>query len=101
MTSVDVEILINEEIKDRLTGPLVYGINLPECLVRPVLEDYTSARDHSRVFRLWTVLVESENGYRIFYDEEENNFGLASKAMSGQLMYLASYGTFLQTLEAM
>ena len=101
MTSVDVEILINEEIKDQLHTSNLHGIYLPDCLVRPLMEDYTSSLDPSANFRLWTVLIEKEDGYRICYNEDESIFGLGIRSGNGQLVCLGYYGTFLNTLKAM
>ena len=65
------------------------------------MEDYTSSLDPSANFRLWTVLIEKEDGYRICYNEDESIFGLGIKAGDGQLVCLGYYGTFLETLKAM
>lgn len=101
MTSEDVEKLIKSEIGNRLDTSNLHGINLTECLVKPVRQKYISAFDNSQTFDLWTVLIESDDGYRIFYDEEENTFGLANKSQNDELMYLGNYGTFLETLKGM
>jgi len=101
MTSDEVEIIIKSEIGDKLDITNLHGINLTECLVKPVRQKYISAFDNSQTFDLWTVLIESEDGYRIFYDEAENTFGLATKSHNNELMYLGNYGTFLETLEGM
>jgi hypothetical protein len=101
MTSEDIEKLIKSEIGDKLETPNLYGINLTKCLIKPVKEKYVSVFDTSQTFDLWTVLIESEDGYRIFYDEEESKFGLANKFQNDDLMYLGNYGTFLETLAGM
>ena len=79
----------------------MHGINLKECLVKPVKQKYISSLDNSQIFDLWTVLIESEDGYRIFYDEDENTFGLASKSQNEYLIYFGNYGTFVETLAGM
>ena len=101
MTSEEVEQIIKSEIGDKLDTSNLHGINLTECLVTPVRQKYISAFDNSQTFNLWTVLIESEDGYRIFYDEDENSFGLANKSLNDKLMYLGNYGTFLETLAGM
>jgi hypothetical protein len=101
MTSEEIEKIIKDEIGDKVDTTNLHGVNLAGCLVKPVKQKYISAFDNSLTFYLWTVLVESEDGYRIFFDEEENSFGLATKSKSDDLMYLGNYGTFLETLEGM
>jgi hypothetical protein len=101
MTSEDIEKLIKSEVGDKLDTSNLHGINLTECLVKPVRQKYINALDNSQTFNLWTVLIESEDGYRIFYDEDENTFGLATKSLNDDLMYLGNYGTFLETLVSM
>jgi len=101
MTSEEIEKLIKSEIGDKLGTSNLHGINLTECLVKPVRQKYINAFDNSQTFDLWTVLIESEDGYRIFYDEDENTFGLANKSLNDDLMYLGNYGTFLETLAGM
>jgi hypothetical protein len=101
MTSEEVEKLIKSEVGDKLDTTNMHGINLTLCLVKPVRQKYISALDNSQTFDLWTVLIESEDGYRIFYDEDENTFGLATKSKNNELMYLGNYGTFLETLAGM
>jgi len=101
MTSEEVEKLLKTEVRNNLDTSNLHGINLTECLIKPVRQKYISAFDNSQTFNLWTVLIESEDGYRIFYDEDENTFGLATKSQNDQLIYLGNYGTFLETLEGM
>ena len=101
MTSEEVEKLLKTEVGNNLDTSNLHGINLTECLIKPVRQKYISAFDNSQTFNLWTVLIESEDGYRIFYDEDENTFGLATKSQNDQLIYLGNYGTFLETLEGM
>jgi hypothetical protein len=101
MTSEEVEKIIKSEVGDKLDTTNMHGINLTQCLVKPVRQKYINAFDNSQNFDLWTVLIESEDGYRIFYDEDENTFGLANKSQNNELMYLGNYGTFLETLAGM
>ena len=101
MTSEDIEKLIRSEIGDKMNTSNLHGINLAECLIKPVKQKYISALDNSKTFDLWTVLIESEDGYRIFYDEDENEFGLANSSLNDDLVHLGYYGTFLETLAGM
>ena len=103
MTSDQVMDIILDEINGRFDLTNLHGINLRESLITPVLEDYINSFNHSQVFRLWTVLKESneDTGYVIFYDEEDNTFGLGSRSQGGHLTYLANYGSFVETLKGM
>lgn len=101
MTSEEVEQIIKLEVGDKLDTANMHGINLTQCLVKPVKQKHISVFDNSLAFDLWTVLIESENGYQIFYDDDENTFGLATKSQNNELLYLGNYGTFLETLAAM
>ena len=59
--------------------------------------------DRSKKYELWTVLEENEDktGYKIFYNEKENCFGLGMNSENDELLHLGNYGTFLETLERM
>jgi hypothetical protein len=103
MTSDEVADIIFDEINSGFDITSVYGFDLRHCLVTPVLEDYINSNDHSQVFRLWTVFNESndDKGYLIFYDEEDESFGLGSRSQNGELLYIANYGSFIETLRGM
>jgi len=102
MTSEEVMDIVLDEINGAFDKTNAHGVNLREALITPVLEDYINSFDHSQIFRLWTVLKESnDSGYVIFYDEEDKSFGLGSRSQTGQLVYFANYGSFLNTLDAM
>jgi len=50
----------------------------------------------------WLVFVEGDgNGYQVVFDEDWNEFGLATAAKYGGYIFLGIYGTFPETLDAM
>ena len=103
MTSEEVIHIVNEEIDDNFDISNLHGVDLKKCLITPVRQRYISSLDNNVTFELWTVLEESEdgNGYKIFFDENENSFGLGTKGFKDGLIYLGNYGTFLETLKGM
>lgn len=103
MTSNEVIHIINEEIKGRVNISNLHGVDLKKCLINPVRQRYVSSLDDNIAFEFWTVLEETEDGkgYKIFYDENENSFGLGMKGFKNELVYLGNYGTFLETLKGM
>lgn len=97
-----------EEIKELIKTELasqdddmqnIYGVDLVKCLVEPVKQQYLM--DDNSQQELWTVLEESSDGYRIFFDEEEKMFGLGMVSKDGQLSNVGYHGSFLKTLEDM
>ncbi len=103
MTSELVSDIVLHEINSRFDISNLHGVDLRKALITPILQEYKSAMDRSQTYKLWTVLEESEvgTGYKIFYNEEENNFGLGMKSENDELLSLGNYGTFLETLENM
>lgn len=98
MSSNEVSDIISEELKIERDLTNVLGLDVTTCLIEPIRELYLL--DNSEQLELWTVFKESEDGYYIFYDEEEDMFGLAIKSESG-LHNIGYYGTFLETLYSM
>lgn len=103
LTSDEVIHIIYEEIQNIFDISNLHGVDLKKCLIKPVRQRYISSRDDNIGFEFWTVLEESEDGkgYKIFYDEDENSFGLGIKGFKDELVYLGYYGTFLETLKGM
>jgi len=103
MTSEKVLNIVLDEINFKFDISNMHGVNLRKALITPVLQEYKSSMDRSKSFNLWTVLEANEDGsgYKIFYDEEENSFGLGTKSEKEELLCLGNYGTFLETLESM
>lgn len=103
MTSVELKARIAKELKSEKDLTNVFGLNLASCLIEPILQPYQNAVDSSQTETLWTVLEETpdKTGYKIYFDEETNMFGLGIAAGNGQLVNIGCYGTFLETLYSM
>ena len=102
MTSQDIENLINVEISGNWERSNAHGVDLKQCLVKPIKEKYYSF-DKSEIKELWTVLEETPDrkNYKVFYDEEENCFGLGVLTNKDELINIGLYGDFINTLECM
>ena len=102
MTSKEIEEIINKEINNRWEISNAHGVDLRNALTMPIKQSYLSL-DKENSIDLWTVLEETPdgNGYKIYYDEKENYFGLGIKTDKNELICLGPYGTFLETFEAM
>ncbi len=100
MTSSQVNELIKQELGEELDLTNVFGLDLAKCLITPVRQTYLLDNDDE--VELWTVLKDSTkgDGYYIFYDEEEEMYGLGVKSNQG-MRNLGYYGTFLQTIYSM
>ena len=57
--------------------------------------------DNSKIINYWTVLIESEDGYRIAYDSENDCYGLGIITDKDELMHIGNYGSFIETVEGM
>ncbi|MBM2813888.1 MAG: hypothetical protein HW421_650 [Ignavibacteria bacterium] len=109
MTQIEIQNKIYDEINGNWNITNLHGVNLKNCLITPIKQKYYSI-DKEQEVELWTVLEESQdhNGYKIFYDEVEDCYGLGNlynldKNQSNNfvLTSLGLYGTFLETLEMM
>jgi len=45
--------------------------------------------------------INNWQGYTIFFDEKENEFGLGLKSPEGKLTFIGYYGGFIETLNGM
>ena len=74
-------------------------------LVEPVQEIYISDFDVDKhEFKLWTVLEEDpvvRRAHKVWYDPEEDVFGLGMTNPDGSLVYLGDSGSFLSALREM
>ena len=81
--------------------------NIEEHLIDPILLEFITGWN-SQTKKYWLVLDEKPNepdkGYQIVYDQEENMFGLATKAdltSKGLGVLFGLYGSFITTLNGM
>lgn len=103
MNSEEIKILIKKELEGQSDLYNLHGLNLNECLIEPIKEEYKSSTDANISFSLWTVLEESKDrsGYKITFDEDDKTFGLGILTNEDELMEIGTYGTFLETLKGM
>jgi hypothetical protein len=103
MTSTKIKEIINLELQVEPDLKNVFGLDLTNCLIEPTKQKYKNSNDSTDIYELWTVLEEMEdgNGYKIYFDEETNMFGLAIKSDKDELIDIGNYGTFLETLYSM
>lgn len=103
MTSEEIKNIIDLELKSEPDLTNVFGLDLTKCVVVPTHQKYLNSLDHTKSEYLWTVLEDSEDksGYKIFYDEKENIFGLGIMSKNEELINIGYYGTFLETLHSM
>jgi hypothetical protein len=103
MNAEDIKKIIADELGGRETVPNWHGISLEKCLVEPVKQEYEDSFNKDEVVKLWLVLEERPDdgdGYKIVFDEEMNEFGLATPG-NGLDVFIGYYGSFLETLEGM
>ena len=99
MDSSNITKLIQDELASH-SQPLRSGVNLDRCLVVPRRMTFAGHAEGD-TWDLWLVLEEqpeTRSGYKIVFDEETKQFGLASGTRS---VFIGFYGTFIQTLEGM
>tara|TARA_R110002111_G_scaffold128767_3_gene193492 strand:+ start:206 stop:472 length:267 start_codon:yes stop_codon:yes gene_type:complete len=87
MTSEEVKERVQQEIAHHKVNK--YGWEFHSCLLeKPELRDYGGEK-------LWTVLIESNDGYHVVYDPKDDRFGLAAPGC-----LVGIYGGLLETLDA-
>ncbi|MEN8928744.1 MAG: hypothetical protein ABF242_06405 [Flavobacteriales bacterium] len=103
MNSTEVKNIIKDELKDILDLAIVFGLNLNNCLIEPIKQEYQTFSDSNITNELWTVLEEisDKSGYKITFDDEEKLFGLGILTNTNELVDIGFYGTFLETLRGM
>jgi hypothetical protein len=103
MNADKVKNIIQAELQSGETISNWHGLSLNKCLVEPVLMDFEDSFNNGEIIKLWLVLEErpdEKDGYKIVYDPDENEFGLATNG--NELPVLISfYGDFIETLEGM
>ena len=98
--------LVERQIAGNRTPTFGHVLDLRPCLVEPMrmtMDVLVGNVEHAA--ELWLVLEErpgfEQRGYRIAYDEDENEFGLAIDGKSGRLLVIGYYGDFMETVAAM
>ena len=101
MTAEEIKQIIHEELKFEPDIHNVFGLDLTKCLREPVQEKYKASNDSKETYLLWTVFEErtDRNGYKIFFDDEVKQFGLALQSdANDELIDIGYYGSFLKTV---
>jgi hypothetical protein len=104
MKPCEVTALIVQEIGSDWSHTTAHGVDLRAYLVPPERRTYLDPMDDARTFDLWCVMEEhptTHTGYKIVFDERDRTFGLAMTDQNGRDVFLGSYGTFMETLDAM
>lgn len=100
MTSKEIKEIISLELQVEPDLKNVFGLDLTKCLIEPTKQKYKNSNDSTDIYELWTVLEETENGngYKIYFDEESNIFGLAIKSDKDELIDIGKWCIFKNTL---
>lgn len=104
MTADQVRQRVLAEIGDQWEKSNAHGVDLRKCLVDPEKHKFRNGCDENVFLDLWLVLEEdpgNKSGYKIVYDEEDDNYGLAMSDVRHGLTYIGTYGTFMETLQSM
>ncbi len=103
MTADEISNIIQTEIDNEKDSFNPHGVDLKTSLIKPIQQVYLDPLDKTKKLILWTVLEETPdgNGYKIFYDESYDSFGLGVKSDKDELIALGIYGPFLNTLACM
>lgn len=100
MNAATITALIESELQADAAFTAAYGEGVNRYRIDPLEERYHNASPGGSELLLWTVLV-IPGGHVIFYDPEENNFGLGFRDKAGKLHYFANYGCFIETVESL
>jgi hypothetical protein len=104
MSPSQVRQIIENEIKNNWTHSNAHGVDLRTNLLSPERKTFLDPMDNSKKIDLWLVLeenLETCGGYKIVFDEERNEFGLATRDQHGRDLFLGFYGTFIEAFDAM
>ncbi|MGB7746227.1 MAG: hypothetical protein WBN75_02965 [Verrucomicrobiia bacterium] len=104
MSPQEISKIIADEIGTNWEHSNWHGCDLRKCLVSPQRKSFSHATDESKTREMWLVFVENPEthaGYRIFFDEEMHQFGLAIEGKDNQDVWLGFYGSFIETFEGM
>ena len=104
MTADEIENLVRKDIRNRWSTNNAHGVNLKNCLVHPQKLRFADPSVSGGHIDLWLVLEENpvtKSGYQIVFDERTQLFGLAITDVQNGPAFLGTYGSFMETLEAM
>jgi hypothetical protein len=110
MTSEEVASYVKSQIGDHWAESNHHGVNLRKSLVMPrkvqmINRIVKDGAIKDSIVEVWIVLEEhpGEDGYTIFFDEDDHDFGLASKGFPADqhLVICGYYGDFWTTLKGM
>jgi len=96
--------IIQAELDQKGSALNWHGVSLDRCLLDPVLRQFEDSFNDGEVLKMWLVLEENPetlDGYKIVYDPEENEFGLALSGKGALPVFIGYYGSFVDTLEGM
>lgn len=100
MTPKEISIMIEKEINGDWSISNWHNCDLKKCLVRPKRR---KLKFFDEIREVWIVLEEHPetlDGFKVFFDEENNKFGLAGH--SEPIGYVCnSHDTFLAALKSM
>jgi hypothetical protein len=104
MSADEVKKIVECEIGNDWLRTNAHGVNLCSCLLAPERLKFCDRLDDSKSYELWLVLEEhpqTRGGYKIVFDEQRKEFGLATRDQNGREIFLGFYGTFIETLDGM
>jgi hypothetical protein len=105
MTADDVRAIVEREIAGNWGVTNDHGCDLRRCLVLPTKKPYENSFKPGEYLELWLVLEENpenpSSGYKIVFDEDRRDFGLAIVDEEGRGLFIAAYGSFLNTFKGM
>lgn len=103
MTTIEVKHRILKDLKELEGQSDPLGFDLNVHLIEPKKEVYLSSIDPRTSFVFWTVFEEilDRSGYKITFNPEDDSFGLGILTENDQLLYIGSYGSFIDALKAL
>ena len=100
MDHEQIQELIAIEIREIKDLENIFKFDVRSFLIKPIQQSYLNF-DSTERYILWTVYEESKDGYKIYFNDEINAFGLGIISENNDLIDIGIYGTILETLETM